>query len=315
MSSEQPRKIYRYQRFSAMTVESLCHDVLYFAAPTAFNDPLECQPTVESDSDRETLHLVLTELIRRRVESEALASLKIVKLKSENASAHAKELGEQAAHNELANIEYNATNPEYGVSEEEAEFWLLNTKIQDEFLRQYDRGACCFSSVVNNPLLWSHYGDQHRGMCIGYDLNRKPKPKLHKVKYGGKRMVLTSLIADALLNNDPKSQELLDRKVLLQKASPWRYEREWRLIGNRGVQDSPLALKDVTFGLRCPTSVMHAIIMALESREDEVKFYQMDEVRESFKLKRKPIDVDEMRSNLPRTARSGVETFSPINED
>lgn len=282
MSSKQPRKIYRYQRFSAMTVESLCHDVLYFAAPTEFNDPLECQPTVGSDSDKETLHLVLTELIRRRVESEALASLKIVKLKSENASAHAKELGEQAARNELANIVYHATNPEYAeyeISEDEAECSLLNTKIQDEFLRQYDRGACCFSSVVNNPLLWSHYGDQHRGMCIGYDLNRNPKPKLHKVKYGGNRMVLTSLIADALLSNDHKSQELLDRKVLLQKASPWRYEREWRLIGNRGVQDSPLALKDVTFGLRCPTSVMHAIIMALKSREDEVKFYQMSTLR------------------------------------
>ena len=315
MSSDQPKKIYRYQRFSAKAVDSLCRDVLHFAAPTAFNDPLECQPTVESDSDRETLRLVLTQLIRRRVEAESLASLKIAKLNGKRASAHAKRLGKQAAHDELANIAYHATNPEYEVSKEDAECWLLNSKIQDEFLRQYNRGACCFSSVFKNPLLWSHYGDQHRGMCIGYDLNRNPKPKLHKVEYGGDRIVLTSLIADALLNNDPKSQELLERKVLLQKASPWRYEREWRLIDNRGVQDSPLALKDVTFGLRCPSSVMHAIIMALESRENEVKFYGMREIPGSFKLRREPVDIDNMRVNLPRTAKSGPEIFGPIDED
>ena len=315
MSSEQPRKIYRYQRFSVMTVESLCHDQLHFADPDAFNDPLECQPTVESDSDRDTLRLVLTELIRRRVESEALASLKIAKLKGKKAAAHAKKLGEQAARNELVNIAYHATNPDYEDSIEENECWLLNIKIQDELLRQYDRGVCCFSSVVDNPILWSHYGDHHSGVCIGYGLNRNPKPKLHKVKYGGNRTVLTSLIAKALLNGDPKSKEFLDCNVLLRKASSWRYEREWRLLSHRGIQDSPLALKDVTFGLRCPTSVMHAIITALESREEEVKFYQMYEVRGSFKLKRKSVDVGEMRAYLPHTARSGVEIFGPINED
>ena len=103
--------------------------------------------------------------------------------------------------------------------------------------------------------------------------------------------------------------------MLLQKASPWRHERGWRLFSNRGVQKSPLALKNVTIGLRCPTSVMHAIIMALESREDEVKFYQMYEIRRSFKLKRRSVDIDEMRAYLPHTARSGIEIFGPIDEE
>ena len=315
MSSKKPRKFYRYQRFSLMTIDSLCHDQLHFADPGVFNDPLECQPTVEPDSDRDTLRLVLTELIRKRVESEVLASLKIAKLKGKKAAAHAKKLGKQAARYELDNIAYHATNPEHGDSIEEAECWLLNSGIQDEFLRQYDRGVCCFSSAFNNPLLWSHYGDQHRGVCIGYGLNRNPKPKLYEVKYGGNRTVFTSLIAKALLDDDPKSKEYLDGKVMLRKASSWSYEREWRLLSHRGIQDSPLALKDVTFGLRCPTSVIHAIITALESRDEEVKFYQMYEIRGNFKLKREPVDVGEMRAYLPNTARSGVEIFGPINEE
>ena len=315
MSPDQPIKIYRYQRFTAMTVESLCHDQLHFADPTAFNDPLDCHPIVESDSGRDELRLLLTELIRRRIEAEAIASLKNAKLKGTKAAGHAKRLGEQAARSELANIAYHATNPESEVSEEVAECMLLTTEIQRELLKQYDRGVCCFSSVVKNPLLWSHYGDQHRGLCVGYDLDRKPKPKLHKVIYGGSRTVETSLITKALIENDPKSQELLDRNVLLRKASPWRYEREWRLLGNRGVQDSTLALKSVTFGLRCPIAVIHVVITALESRENEIEFYEMREVRGSFELKRRPVDIGEIQAFLPRMARSGVEIFGPINED
>jgi len=315
MNSDQPKSIFRYQRFSAMTIESLCHDRLYFADPASFDDPLDCQPTLESDSDRNTLRRILTELIRRRVEAETLASLNIAKLKGNKTESHAKKLGEQAAGNELENIAYHATNPEYEVGEEEAECLLLNYKIQRELLRQYDRGVCCFSSAVNNPVLWSHYGDQHRGLCIGYSFNRNPKPKLYKVIYGGDRRVSTSLIAKALLDNDSKSQELLDCNVLLRKAASWRYEREWRLLSKRGVQDSPLSLKDVTFGLRCPISVMHAIITALESREEKVKFYQISEVRENFKLKRESVDIGEMQAFLPHTARSGAELFGDINED
>lgn len=191
----------------------------------------------------------------------------------------------------------------------------MTTEIEHELLKQYDRGVCCFSAIVDNPLLWSHYSDQHRGLCIGYGFNRDPKPELHKVHYGGDRLLLTSLIAKALLNNNPKSQELLDRNVLLQKAPPWRYEREWRLFGNRGIQDSPLELKDITFGLRCPPSVMYSIVMALEHREDEVKFYKMHDIQGSFKLEQRSVDIDEMRAHLPHTARSGIEIFGPIDEE
>jgi hypothetical protein len=120
-----------------------------------------------------------------------------------------------------------------------------------------------------------------------------------------------SLILKALLENDPEAQELLDHYVLFRKAASWRYEREWRLLGDRGVQDSVLELRDVTFGMRFPDALMHTVIAALESRE-EITFYVMHEVRGSFKLKRRPVDTGEMRDFFPRTARSAVEIFGPL---
>ena len=136
MSPNPPKTIYRYQRFNVTTVESLCHDTLYFANPAAFNDPLDCQPTIDADSDIDTLRHLLLELVKRRVEAESLAVLNKVHLKSKKAAAHAKRLGEQAARTQLANIADHATNPEYEVSEEEAERWLLTSDIQHELLRQ-----------------------------------------------------------------------------------------------------------------------------------------------------------------------------------
>jgi len=315
MVTNQPKKIYRYQRFNTTAIESLSYDRLHFADPAAFNDPLDCQPRVESDSDKNTLRQLLTELVRRRVGAEASVSLKNAKLNSEKVAAHAKKLGEHAARSKLANIAYNATNPEYEATDEKAECWLLTTEIERELQRQYDRGVCCFSASMSNPLLWSHYGDQHRGLCIGYGLDRRPKPRLHKVIYGGRRTVLTSLVAQALIEEDPMAQKLLDRNILLRKASPWSYEREWRLLGIRGVQESVLSLKDVTFGLRCSSAVMHAVITALDSREDTVQFYEMYEVRGSFKLKRRLVDIDELRVDLPHTAQSCDEMFDPIDEN
>jgi len=314
MFPDKPVKFYRYQKFSAMTVESLCHDHLYFSNPTAFNDPLDCQPSVESDSDRGTLRLLLAEIIRRRVETEVLSSLKGAKLKGMKVETHAKKMGDQAARNELDYIAYHATNPDNEGSVEDAESWLLINEIQSELHKQYDRGVCCFSSSVVNPLLWSHYADQHHGFCIGYDLDRDPEPKLHQVQYSDNRKVMTSLIVQAILKNEPKAQELLDTNVLLRKALPWGYEDEWRLLDKRGLQESVLALKDVTFGLRCKTAVMHTIITALESRDD-VKFYEMYADRGSFKLKRRLVDMSEMLAYLPHTARSGIEIFGPINDD
>jgi len=298
-----------------MAIKSLCHDELYFANPAAFNDPLDCRRTVESDSDKRTLRAILTELIKRRVAAETLGALRNARLKGKKAEAHPHRSGENAARQELANIAYNATNPDFEVSEEEAECSLLTSEIQRELLKQYERGVCCFSAAVDNPLLWSHYGDQHRGVCIGYGLARVPKPILHKVVYGGSRTVKTSLVARALLENDPEARNLLDRDVLLRKAPSWRYEREWRLLGNRGAQDSCLELVDVTFGLRCPEALKHTLISALEPRAATVKFFEMYELNGSFKLKRAEVETDELRTYFPKTAKSGLEIFGPASSD
>lgn len=312
MASEQPEKLYRYRSLSTTTIESLCHDQLWFSNPAAFNDPLDCRPVVESDSDKATLRNILAELIRRRVEQETLASLNSAKLKGDQVTAHAQQVAQQTATNELNEAAYQATNPDYECGAEQAECHLLTSKIQSELLKRYERGVCCFSSAYDNPLLWSHYGDQHKGICIGYRIDKLTREPPQKMEYGGSRIIHTSLIADALLNQNTDAQQALDNSTLLRKAPPWEYEKEWRMIGDRGAHNSTLILSDITFGLRCSDAFRYTIYKAFEQRKD-INFFDMWEVRGTFDLKREPVDTGEMCAYYPRNHHSIMKAFSDIS--
>lgn len=312
--SQQPAIFYRYRAFNTVTLDSLCHDTLHFAHPGTFNDPLDCNPTVDCDSDLKQLRDLLKLLVRRRVSAEVLESLKKAHLQGEKAIAHADKLALAEAARQLADIAYHATNPEFSVGREKSEAMLLTQEIERELLRHYDRGVCCFSSTHSNPLLWSHYGDQHRGLCIGYGTDRVPKPRLQRAVYGGSRILRTSILVQAFLHDDSNAKGKLDRDVLLRKARGWSYEREWRLIGDQGLQDSPLVLEEIIFGLRCPSSVMHAVVQSLSGREKPVRFYEIYEVRSGYVLRRRSVDVEELSRSLPKTAASGVEIFGPSTE-
>lgn len=158
-------------------------------------------------------------------------------------------------------------------------------------------------------MLWSHYGDQHKGLCIGYKLDRDPPPTPQRVLYGGDRHISTSSLFLAFVAGDEPEAKALDRNVLLRKARCWSYEREWRLVGPQGLQESPMLMSEVIFGLRCPLSVQHAVVQALERRSSPVRFFAIHEVRGKFALRKGNLDVHEIRSYLPHTAESGNEMF------
>jgi hypothetical protein len=46
-------------------------------------------------------------------------------------------------------------------------------------------GALCFSRDWHNAMLWSHYGDKHKGMCLGLDLG--PDVQIHEPIYVSSR--------------------------------------------------------------------------------------------------------------------------------
>lgn len=123
-----------------------------------------------------------------------------------------------------------------------------------------------------------------------------------------------SEVAKMVLDHDEQARVVVDEAVLLRKAPDWQYENEWRLLGSRGAIDSPLEMVEIVFGTRCTRTVMHAVVSALNGRARPVQFYEMNEVRGTFELRRSELDVGELSVAYPRRALSIFEEFDTFAE-
>lgn len=289
----------------------LVEDLVYFADPTTFNDPLDTKPTLNSDLENEALEKVLGKLVEQRVCTEMSIAATTIKYRGPKTVDHIAQQSRKSAERLLAEIRYNATNPDYEYDNPAKV--LLGHYVEMELLRRYDRGVFSLAKRANCPLMWSHYGDQHKGLCLGYSLPPGTTNDVHKVRYGGSRLVNASDVA-AMLNGNERARYKVDETVLLMKAKPWAYEREWRLFGPRGLRDSPLELEEVIFGMRCATSVKFAVVRALEERERAVRFYEICQQRGSFLLQKRQLDVDDLAAELPRRSRRWENLFDDLSQ-
>ena len=284
-------------------------DDLYFADPETFNDPLDTRPHVDIDIYDGELERILRALVERRVDAKMRAAAKTMKVSGERTDEYIRRRARTEADRTIADIDYHATNPEHEPVAHRRS--LYRQAIESEVLQRYDKGIVSLAERADCPLMWSHYGDEHRGLCVGYSVPDDVVGDIRQVEYGGGRRVQVSLVA-AMLDGDQAAQSELDDAVLLRKAESWQYEREWRLIGPSGVQGSRLELEEVVFGMRCKESVKYAMVKALEDRERPVKFRELYETHDGFELRVEPLNVGELCAFYPRRYRSLLEDFEVL---
>jgi Protein of unknown function (DUF2971) len=113
-------------------------------------------------------------------------------------------------------------------------FELLSLNFREQAIRKIVRdfknshnthtGLLSFSQNWINPVLWSHYADKHRGMCLGFDLKRG---NYERVDYLDKR-ILAELERK---EDDPtKLSPELKKRLLRTKSQHWSYEQEIRIF-------------------------------------------------------------------------------------
>src|SRR5271156_6827539 len=77
-------------------------------------------------------------------------------------------------------------------------------------------GMLCFSSDWSDPVIWAHYSDKHRGICLGFEI---PDVYGTKVNYIDDRLPL------------PDRLQLGDAAAwVITKFTNWSYEKEIRLF-------------------------------------------------------------------------------------
>ena len=93
-------------------------------------------------------------------------------------------------------------------------------------------GAICFSRNCNNPVLWSHYADKHKGVCLGFDVKQE---LLNPMKYDAKRL---ATILESMLTREESVQLDAIHRVLTTKYEDWRYEDEVRAFAKIDERDA-----------------------------------------------------------------------------
>ena len=116
-------------------------------------------------------------------------------------------------------------------------------------------GLLCFSKSWRNPVLWSHYANEHKGICLGFDV---PESCLKEVTYVPERLRFEQLVP-----NESQLQQLLRTKF-----KDWGYEAEYRRIVDLDKTceadnfhfwpfGRDLELREVVLGARCKVQKSH----------------------------------------------------------
>ncbi|MCA1965298.1 MAG: DUF2971 domain-containing protein [Flavobacterium sp.] len=193
-----PNIIYKYRNWREEFHKNLIlKNEIFLSSPNNLNDPFDCrifsnyQKHINSIENKK-------EFIKNSI-SKNLRYLKEHKITTEEAE--------------------NILNKRL---EDTLKFQVRSEVIEREFNDKHI-GVTCFSEVWNSILMWSHYGDNHSGYCVGFD------EKLIRYSQIGKLMRVNYSNEYPDLNPILKNKNSDEIKFFL-KSTEWSYEREIRLI-------------------------------------------------------------------------------------
>jgi hypothetical protein len=206
--------IFKYCSYSVGELIASCQ-ILKFSNPKYFNDPF--------DSDIDSLIFDYT-----NSSTEVKKDLEIIKKKvSENLGRDVSNIIDQFSHEKIES--------------------LYKESQLDKISKS---SVCCFSRNYENTTMWSHYADDHKGVCLIFDL-------LHDnpfIDYKSVRFTQGCVKYENCGSfNYLQSKEDGMNRLFLTKSKDWEYEAEYRFI----ILDEygffkfhPDFLKGVIFGLR-----------------------------------------------------------------
>ena len=226
----------KYRSCTPRTWDILRNHELYFSPPQDFNDPLDLSIDVKSKYERAKSHVYKTDTNPESRKSFLITMLDSIKK---------------------------------GVTKE-GEDISLNKAL---YLFMQSRGILSLSKTAHDALLWSHYADSHRGICLGFnaeilqidgatgsgDVQYLPNPP-----YMAKFLELIEEFSefcrpwDGVHFSDEQGNDFYNKQVdaMLQigfytNSENWKYEKEFRLTSSPGNHSfSTYALQEVILGAK-----------------------------------------------------------------
>lgn len=272
-------------------MELILADYLYFANPNQFNDPLDCKVSILDDlQNEEQLKIILYSLYQKSAENKLNNAARNLHYNGSKTRDKILLLSKNEADSKIAEIYERFEFCDEGANSITETLAYLIGKV---ILSGYNKGVLSLAENHDCPLMWSHYADNHKGLCLGYTIPDKAKDNIQPINYtSDTRDIKVSQILD-MLNGNEKAKREIEKSIFLRKASPWRYEKEWRMISNVGKQNASIYLSDIFFGMRCKDTTIYTVMKSMQDRKLPVKFWQITGTPQKFTLQKVTIALDD----------------------
>lgn len=160
-----------------------------------------------------------------------------------------------------------------------------------------EAGVCCFTCKANDHLMWSHYADSHRGVCLLYEIPNdyfmsrySPEADRDFFFVGGAPVLYQSnAFSDWLVAGDlncPHPGSIAENAMTVlftAKAPEWKHEEEYRIITRRPgrLPFDPGFLKQVIFGLGTPQQHRRLVTRAAKRANKNIVISEVQRSRDS----------------------------------
>lgn len=252
---DKPKTIFKYERISDHSLQNVKAQSIYFASPSIFNDPYDCTITA-------------------RVKKPTVADLH--EIREAIVARHAKP---KFLRFEFAKLD-------------SAELRRTVVKIAGDAFESSRRrflsegGVSCFAEKNDDLLMWSHYGDSHKGFCLEFRTDFGTFEKLRRVAYS-KSMPQIDLRE---FSANPGNTDFIG-DLYCTKASEWSYEQEWRLLrdvsGLHAYEQKEL--KAIYFGPRMDNHAKEQLRTIAQGLSSGIELWQVSQAKDRFELEFKQL--------------------------
>lgn len=206
----------------------LLNNRLWLAAPSTFNDPFDGRSAYDLTLRGTEFRKELERLLRRQG------------MKSEEARRRVR-----------SDV---VANPEWFRQQREQHLNLIRNHV----------GVCALSANPRSPLLWAHYAQDHKGLCVQLRPWVDPAALVaHQVEYRNEYPVMQDF------NRAATGRDAI--LPFLRKSTDWAYEEEWRIVK----PERPNALHPFN------VEAMTAVILGMRMTDtDKAYIYELMEERQ-----------------------------------
>jgi len=249
--------LYKYRSLNSIGLEDiLIKNEIYLSEPTAFNDPFDCKPLLVTYTSAFKRNQFYKSLVKHRFPNATKEQIK-------------RELKNNPRFRKIRTRKY------------------LENELFQIFIKDF--GVYCLSEVPDDILMWSHYSESHKGVCLQFKatIERTLFWESYKVTYQ------ENYPAVNIMNISNYDQFF---NFFATKSEHWEYEKERRLIktpqeGGAGIYTfQPELLTGVILGAKILPEDEKMINDLVSKRKRPVNIFKAQMNSRAYKLDIKEIN-------------------------